>query len=251
MNILRRYNEFLTKRPLVSNMLMSGTLFGAGDVIAQVLFIDADYDYKRTARNSIYGGLIFAPIASKLYRGLNSHVRFPRWGKLALAARAAAGPTARPLGKSAARRGALLDTAARVAVDQLCWSPVGIALYFGCMGAMEGEPAAAVQARLHEGWWETLVTNWRVWPLLQLVNFGLVPVAHRLVVVNVASVVWNTYMSYENWRAGTSVHQHEAAAATADEASAVADVASMATAVLDDGTAEHADATARLADRSE
>ncbi|ODQ48813.1 hypothetical protein PICMEDRAFT_21806, partial [Pichia membranifaciens NRRL Y-2026] len=172
MNILRRYNDFLTRRPLVANILMSGTLFGAGDVIAQLLFIDADYDYLRTARNSVYGGLIFAPIASHLYRGLNSH--------------------------SAARRGALLDTAARVAVDQLCWSPVGIALYFSCMGAMEGEPAAAVAARLHEGWWETLVTNWRVWPLLQLVNFQLVPVAHRLAVVNVASVVWNTYMSYEN-----------------------------------------------------
>ena len=255
MNILRRYNDFLTRRPLVANMLMSGTLFGAGDVIAQLLFIDADYDYLRTARNSVYGGLIFAPIASHLYRGLNSHVRFPRWGKLALAARAAAdtlpGASARPLTKSAARRGALLDTAARVAVDQLCWSPVGIALYFSCMGAMEGEPAAAVAARLHEGWWETLVTNWRVWPLLQLVNFQLVPVAHRLAVVNVASVVWNTYMSYENWRAGASVHRHEAADATAGRAAAVADVASMATTVLDEAAGEDTDATARLGGRSE
>lgn len=178
-------------------MVLSGTLFGAGDVLAQLLFIDGNYDYLRTVRNAAYGGLLFAPIASKLYRGLNDHARFPSW-----ALRRFAPPT------SATRK--TLDTVVRVAVDQLCWAPVGIALYFSAMGVLEGASADEIALRLREGWAETLWTNWRVWPWLQLANFRLVPVAYRLAVVNVASVLWNTFLSYENWRAGQSVHQIEA-----------------------------------------
>jgi len=45
-----------------------------------------------------------------------------------------------------------------------------------------------VVEKLGSSYTSTLLTNWMVWPAVQLVNFKLVPLNHRLLVVNLISL---------------------------------------------------------------
>lgn len=202
MNILRSYNEFLKRKPLMANMVTSGILFGAGDAIAQGISIykslensqQYHYNIGRTIRNMIYGGILFAPIAHRLYGFLNNRVRFP-W----------------KIGREAGRVQLGLDTLARVAFDQLVWSPVGIVLYFGTMSLLEEATSSSAggknlvgrawdrgEAKVKSQFRATLVANWQVWPVFQAVNFSVVPPAYRVGAVNVVSVLWNAFLSARN-----------------------------------------------------
>lgn len=53
------------------------------------------------------------------------------------------------------------------------------------MTVMEG---GDIKKKLAEKWEQTLYTNWKLWPFVQLGNFTLVPLHLRLMVVNVVSI---------------------------------------------------------------
>lgn len=74
---------------------------------------------------------------------------------------------------------------ARVATDQLVFTPVNMLLFFSTMSLMEGGDP---KEKLGDNYWTGLKHNWMVWPAVQLVNFKLVPLNHRLLVVNVISL---------------------------------------------------------------
>lgn len=173
------YSSLVQTHPRITNAITTGSLFGIGDAIAQLGFEPKPFDFKRNARSVIYGSVIFAFIGDKWYK-LLSRVKFP-------------GPQS-----GNARVNKLADTITRVAVDQLIWAPIGIPLYFTCMSFMEGKNLADTKVKLQEHWWDTLRTNWIVWPTFQMVNFSIIPVQHQLLSVNVISIFWNTYLSMTN-----------------------------------------------------
>lgn len=74
---------------------------------------------------------------------------------------------------------------ARVATDQLVFAPVGMLFFFSALSVMEGRDP---REKLRATYWTGLRTNWMFWPGVQLVNFKLVPLDHRLLVVNVISL---------------------------------------------------------------
>ncbi|AOA62496.1 Protein required for ethanol metabolism [Komagataella phaffii CBS 7435] len=175
------YNNFLQRNPIITNGLTTGFLFGTGDVLAQTLYSDgvSNFDYKRTLRAVVYGGIIFAPIGDRWYKLLNG-IRMP----------------VRLFKSEKSQK--VSDTIARVAVDQLVWAPVGIPLYYSCMAMMEGLTIQQWKQKLDEKYMDTLFANWKVWPLFQLANFYVFPVQHRLLAVNVISIIWNCYLSAKN-----------------------------------------------------
>lgn len=83
----------------------------------------------------------------------------------------------------------------RVGLDQLVFTPMNLACFLSYMAYMEG---SSVQKRLQDTYWQVLKTNWMIWPAVQLVNFGVVPLEHRVLVVNVVALGWNCYLSYMN-----------------------------------------------------
>lgn len=186
-----KYNHWLTTRPLVTNIISTGFLFGAGDVLAQTFELRQTkredltiaeiseskstdiFDHRRLARAVTYGALVFAPLGTRWYSILNA-VNVSRLK--------------------------VVNTGARVAFDQLVFAPfVGIPLYFSVMTAMEGgnDVKSQIKAKLESNWWNTLTANWIVWPAVQTVNFAFVPVHLRLLVVNSISIVWNCYLSMQ------------------------------------------------------
>lgn len=171
-----KYNQLLTRRPLLTNMVSTGFLFGTGDYLAQKIAISKsehgkNYDLTRTLRAVIYGGIVFAPLGDKWYKIL-AKVKMPYLSHSKMA-----------------------NTIARVGLDQAVFAPfIGIPMYYSIMTMMEGGDGKAIETKMRKNWWHTLQTNWLVWPTVQAVNFGFVPVQLRLLVVNVVSIGWNCYL---------------------------------------------------------
>lgn len=179
--VLSWYSNTIKTNPKKANAVMTGTLFGAGDVIAQLFFPESKkkaelqrYDLSRTARSVIYGSCIFSFIGDQWYKFLNK-IRLPN----------------RP-------QSSIANTAFRVAVDQLCFAPFGIPVYFFCMTLLAGGSLRDCKTKVENLWWGVLTTNWVIWPAVQTLNFSLVPVHHRLQATNFVAIMWNTYLSYKN-----------------------------------------------------
>ena len=83
----------------------------------------------------------------------------------------------------------------RVALDQLVFSPVFLPLVFGVMAVLRGE-TATLSEQVKQRYWPTLTTGWAFWAPTQAINFRFVPLQYNVLFVNVAGVLWNSYMSY-------------------------------------------------------
>jgi len=168
---IRWYRSMLTKRPIATQVVSTAVLFGAGDIIAQQGFERRGlrkHDYMRTARFTAWGGCFFGPVAVQWYRILD-RVRFP----------------GRPN----------TELLTRVAADQLLFTPVNLVCFFTGMTLLEGGDP---REKLRKSYVETLKNNLMLWSTVQLVNFKFVPLEHRLLVVNIVSLGWNSYLSYVN-----------------------------------------------------
>lgn len=193
-SILKWYNQKLAQHPVITNSVSAAVLFGGGDILAQTAVPDSEnigtiekleegltgekktrsIDWTRTARAAVYGGMVFAPLASKFWYPFLQRVQ-----------------------GSTPRRTALK----RMAFDQLGFAPlVGIPLYFTCLGIMENRSSTEIKEHVANNYQPTLLANWSVWPAFQYVNFRYMPADYRLLTVNTISIAWNTFLSVMNSR---------------------------------------------------
>ncbi|ODV65451.1 hypothetical protein HYPBUDRAFT_114012 [Hyphopichia burtonii NRRL Y-1933] len=166
-----KYNQLLTRRPLLTNIITTGALFGTGDYLAQKIS-NGKFDSARLARAMVYGSIFFAPIGTKWYKTLPKF-KFPGYNN------------------------SFLNTLTRVGVDQLVFAPIAIPTYYSVMTVLENPPnlLPTIKSKLNDNWLNTLQTNWLVWPVVQLVNFSLIPLRFQLLFVNLVSIGWNCYLS--------------------------------------------------------
>lgn len=165
------YRARLAARPLLTQAVTTSILFGVGDVAAQQ-FVDkkglANHELARTGRMCLYGGVIFGPAAATWFKILQKHVVF---------------------------KSANATILARVACDQGLFAPTFIGVFLSSMAVLEGSSPAE---KLNQSYREALTTNYMIWPFVQLFNFKMVPLEHRLLFVNTISIGWNCYLSYLN-----------------------------------------------------
>lgn len=63
----------------------------------------------------------------------------------------------------------------KVALDQLTYGPFSNWYYFYVIGWLEGRSMASCHAAVARDFWPLMVANWKVWPLVTLINFKFVP----------------------------------------------------------------------------
>lgn len=188
--LFAKYSSLLARRPLLTNVISTGVLFGTGDVLAQEIAPEKShrYDWARTCRAMIYGAVCFAPIGD-------------RWMRFLATIKAPVNRSMDP------PKLAIYDTVTRVAVDQLGFAPLlAIPMYYSVMTVLEGQGDIGTVAahKIERNWWPTLRANWTVWPAFQALNFSVVPVRFRLLLVNVFSIGWNCFLSMALHRPETS-----------------------------------------------
>lgn len=169
--------KLLQSYPLTANSIITAVLFGAGDLLAQVNnkeTVGEKWDFTQTARQSLYGAAI-APVNRQWVQFLSK---------------------VKPL-------------SLRVATDQILYAPAGVAAYFSAMALLEGDSLEGVKTRLQTTWWSAVKSNWLVWPAVQTINLGYVPVAYQVIVSSAVGVLWNGYLALCNWEARRREHQND------------------------------------------
>jgi protein Mpv17 len=92
----------------------------------------------------------------------------------------------------------LLQLVARIALDALLFSPFTIAGFFVVATLMQGGTVGEIANKLRTRWRRALVAAWSFWPVVNVANFGMVPLPYRVLYSNVMSLLWTGYLSYVN-----------------------------------------------------
>ncbi|KII93324.1 hypothetical protein PLICRDRAFT_171099 [Plicaturopsis crispa FD-325 SS-3] len=184
-SLARAYQRSFEARPNGTLAIAGGCLNALGDGVAQitqnVLAEEHEarpgYDALRTLRFFAFG-FALSPLVGRWNLFLEH--RFP------LRAQPGVGRVSlRALGK-------------RLACDQIAMAPLGIAVFIGTMGVLEGNDVAHIRQRYSDIFLPALLTNWKVWPLAQLVNFRYMPLAYRVPFSQTCGVFWTVYLSILN-----------------------------------------------------
>ena len=94
-------------------------------------------------------------------------------------------------------------TLVQLAFDQLVNAPIVVAGFYVAFGlasavasgSLASFSAAAIAAKLRAEYVLTIVSNWKVWVLPQLLNFAIVPVNLRVPFANLVGLVWTVILS--------------------------------------------------------
>lgn len=146
-------------------------------------------DRCRTSRFAIWGGLFGSP-AGHLWYGLLDRTVLPgnpRSPRRVVARSSCHGSLPRLPSPCRA-------IAAKIALDQLAYTPVIMAAFFCGQKVLEGEPEA-IEETLRDKLWPTLLAGWSIWPFAHVLNFALVPTRQRILFINVVSVAWVAVLS--------------------------------------------------------
>jgi protein Mpv17 len=86
----------------------------------------------------------------------------------------------------------------RVLLDQIVFSPIGLALFFIFMTMTEGGGKQAVMKKFNTIFISALKSNYVVWPIVQILNFRIVPLQFQLPFASTVGICWTTYLSLKN-----------------------------------------------------
>ncbi|KAF6261972.1 hypothetical protein COO60DRAFT_1498627 [Scenedesmus sp. NREL 46B-D3] len=128
------------------------------------------YDAARATRLCAYSALIGSPIGHYWFQFLDKCI-FPN---------AMANP---------------MTAVIKTLLDQALMAPAGIGLFFCAMSVMEGNSMQEAWASTKEKFKPTMMANYMLWPVANLVNFAFVPPAQRILYCNVVYIFWASYLS--------------------------------------------------------
>lgn len=123
-------------------------------------------DIRRALSASLYGGL---------FNGTIGHIWYTKLDELAVTFLKHKSP--------------FVFIGAKVFADSIVFGPLHLGAYFSCMTLMEGGSFRDVQHKMEKDFVPTFAVELTMWPLVQAINFALVPVTYQLLVVNCATVV--------------------------------------------------------------
>jgi hypothetical protein len=168
-------------------MATAAVLSGTGDVIAQALDGTGGFSRRRFALLVSVNVLYIVPVLTWFYAA-NERLA----GALGL-------------------RPGWARTGTQLAFDQLVNAPIVIAGFFTAfqtvtaaadilsgglaVASAPAHVARSLAAQLRASYVSTVLSNWKVWVLPQLINFAFVPPYARVAFANAIALVWNVVLS--------------------------------------------------------
>ena len=150
-------------------LVFSGVLSATGDVITQQIVEQKglSHDFCRTVRMGLVG-LIIAPVICTWYLILDTIVP----------------GTAKAAGFK------------KMLLDQSLFAPIIICFFFVVTETLAGKRPREIKKMLQERYVQTLITNYKIWPLAQTLNFTFIPTQYRVGFVQIVAIFWNVYISW-------------------------------------------------------
>jgi len=148
-------------------------MFGGGDLLCQIYFKDqskkdTSIDYYRTLKQASFG-LAYTP-----YFHFCFNVMLP-------------GLFNKP---------GTLNLVKLIIFDQTVNSSIFILCFFSYLDYFNGLDMKTSLHNTSVKFFPTLVDNWKIWPLAQVINFTIVPPPYRVFFANVVGLGWNFWLSY-------------------------------------------------------
>lgn len=175
------YKKLLVEKPLLTKSTTSAIIMGVSDAMTQRLehrFLGIekkfDHDWRRTWYAFSTGFCWSGPSAHTWYQQLeNICGYFPVSGPI---------------------QGLVL----RLVLDALIFSPITIAGFFTANSLIQGKSLAVIQEKLSTKWKNAVYAAWSFWPVVNIVNFSMIPLSFRVLYSNIMALIWTGYLSYVN-----------------------------------------------------
>ncbi|KAJ8377771.1 hypothetical protein AAFF_G00253870 [Aldrovandia affinis] len=168
----RSYQVLMSKHPWKVQIFTAGSLVGVGDVIAQQLIERRgpdNHNLQRTARMMSIGFVFVGPVLGGWYKVLDALV-------------------------TGGTRSAALK---KMLFDQVAFAPCFLGSFLGISGVLNGLTVEENITKLKRDYPDALISNYYLWPAVQMANFYFIPLHHRLAVVQIVAVAWNSYLSWK------------------------------------------------------
>ncbi|KAL7276248.1 hypothetical protein RUND412_000755 [Rhizina undulata] len=216
-SIVRRYDAYFDAKPVVTMMITNSVLNGIADTVAQTVTIIREravrkpggitpddvlaielheldeklplphppgglipdkkglpppFDFERLFRFMAWGCII-APVQLRWLQFLNRN--FPP-----------------------SKTGGIVAPLKKVALDQIIFAPAGLGAFFSYMTLAEGGSRKDVVEKLDNVYFTALKSNYMVWPMVQMINFRLMPLRFQLPFGSSIGILWGVYLSLAN-----------------------------------------------------
>lgn len=183
-SLLQMYEKVLVASPWTTKIISSAVIGGLGDVLIQWVENKkkgtTGFDLRRFAVFTSVAGLYIAPSINMWFTYLNNIKRFDSqsnfWKAMYMM---------------------IIDqTAGAVIINGGFFYAFALAnaLFPPYSSSTRNFVANANQA-IRSSFWITLKTNWASWPLINFVNFLVIPLRYRLLFSNFFAVFWNMFLS--------------------------------------------------------
>ncbi|XP_075157042.1 mitochondrial inner membrane protein MPV17 [Haematobia irritans] len=157
--------------PYVSEGIRAAAIMGTGDILAQVVEKKQlkDVDLIRTMKYGSLGMLFVGPVLKYWFGLLDRTIR--------------------------GKQGSVSRTLKKMAVDQTIMAPSLNFAIAGMVGLINSEEPKQILERIKVQYPDIMKTNYMIWPAVQIINFGLVPLRYQVVFVQTIAVFWNCFVS--------------------------------------------------------
>jgi len=176
MGVMSRLAAGMGRNPMFTASSQAGILMCAGDLISQTFVEKKDarsIDLYRTLRFGLVGFIVVGPVLRTWYGFLERRIVMKTPAMTALA---------------------------KMATDQLVFAPIFLFNFMGLMGFLNGLNSRQIESDIRANYGDVMYRNYQLWPAAQMINFGLVPLQHRVLFAQIVAVFWNTYLSYKTNR---------------------------------------------------
>lgn len=170
---LEWYSSSQNRRPYITQLCLTPLIYCIGDLSAQTISGDG-FDYRRSLR-SLVVGLVIAIPSREWFLFLGQHFNY---------------------------RSSALSLGAKVATNQLLYTPLFNVYFFAFHGILAGEGVAGAVERVKNTVPTSVPRSFLYWPFVTALNFTYVKPQSRAVATSVFAVFWQSYLSWLNSAVG-------------------------------------------------
>ena len=190
-NAWNGYQQVLAAHPIATKGATSATVYTIGDILSQKSTSPADdeefeLDVPRVLRSLIAGGIAHGPLSHVWYNLSEGffnnvlHIKQEWWSFLP-----------------------------KIVVDQTVWGPIWNSLYIFLIGIMQRQSFDKLTDDVKSSTLPLLVSGLKLWPLAHVVTYGVLPVEHRLLWVDMVEIVWVSIMASQAAALGDDGEHHQ------------------------------------------
>lgn len=88
----------------------------------------------------------------------------------------------------------------KVGLDQFVFAPIFLAILVAAISYLQDQNVQLIEHKLKTQYKDILISNYYVWPWVQIVNFRWIPLNYQVLVTQTVALLWNIYVSWKTNR---------------------------------------------------